>query len=125
LSISSVSTSINPRQSDQSDDGWQQFVQLVRTVNAGNLPAAQKAYESFSQSPAASVTQGSPSAGVSQALDGIGVALKAGDIDKAQQALSAIRPRAHQRNQTPPSIKTPGISPASQNVPGATLDVTA
>ena len=47
-------------QAGQSDDGWQRFTQLVAAVNAGNLPAAQKAYDGFAKSAAADLTKASP-----------------------------------------------------------------
>ncbi len=129
MSISPVSISVNPRLSGQDDDGWQQFVQLVRTVNAGNLPAAQKTYDSFVNSAAADVVRGLPNGSVAQALGKIGDALQSGDIGMAQQALSEIR-------RTPPSepaesstskrpLKAPSIFSSREKGPGATLDVTA
>src|SRR5262245_10247972 len=93
VSISSVSIPSSPRQSGGGDDGWQQFAQLVRAINAGDLPAAQKAYTNFAQSPAGGVAQGNPEGRLAQVLSKIGDALEAGDIGQAQQALSLIRPR--------------------------------
>jgi hypothetical protein len=120
LSISSVSVSINPRQGGQSDDGWQQFAQLVRAVNAGDLSAAQKAYTSFTQSPAGDLAKSNAQGRLAQALDKIGTALQSGDIGQAKEALAAIRPR---HNPPPPTVPSPGISPADPNAPGSKLDL--
>jgi hypothetical protein len=121
LSISSVSVAINPRQSGQSDDGWAQFAQLVRAVNAGDLAASQKAYDKFSQSPASELAQSNPNGRLAQALAGIGDALQAGDIAQAQKALAAIRPRNDAAGT--PTVKAPSISPAGPNAPGNKLNV--
>ena len=123
LSISSVSVSVNPRQASPADEGWQQFAQLVRSVNAGDLPAAQKAYEKFTQSPAGDLAQANSSGRLAQALDKIGKALQSGDIGQAQQALSTIRPRA-QSDQPAPTVTAPSISPAGPNAPGGKLNLT-
>jgi soluble cytochrome b562 len=123
LSISSVSVSVNPRQASQADEGWQQFAQLVRSVNAGDLPAAQKAYEKFTQSPAGDLAQANSNGRLAQALDKIGKALQSGDIGQAQQALSTIRPRA-QGDQPAPTVTAPSISPAGPNAPGGKLNLT-
>jgi hypothetical protein len=120
LSISSVSVGINPRQVSQSDDGWAQFAQLVRAVNAGDLSAAQKAYDKFTQSPAADVAQANPNGRIAQALGKIGDALQAGDIAQAQKALAALRPR---NEAATPTVAAPSISPPDPNAPGGKLDV--
>lgn len=122
MSISSVSVSINPRQGGQSDDGWQQFAQLVRAVNAGDLSAAQKAYTSFTQSSAGDLAQSNPQGRLAQALDKIGTALQSGDIDQAKEALATIRPRHNPG--APPTVQAPGIAPAGPNAPGGKLNLT-
>ena len=123
MSISSVSVSINSRQAGPADEGWQQFAQLVRSVNAGDLPAAQKAYANFTKSPAGDLAQANATGRLAQALDKIGEALQSGDIGQAQQALSAIRPRA-QGDQPAPTVTAPSISPADPNAPGSKLNLT-
>ena len=123
MSISSVSVSINSRQAGPADEGWQQFAQLVRSVNAGDLPAAQKAFENFSKSPAGDLAQANSNGRLAQVLDKIGTALRSGDIGQAQQALSAIRPRA-QSDQPAPTVNAPSISPADPNAPGGKLNLT-
>ena len=120
MSISSVPVSTNPRQGGQSDDGWQQFAQLVRAVNAGDLPAAQKAYASFTQSAAGDLAQSNPQGRLAQALSKVGSALQSGDIGQAKEALAAIRPR----HNPPPTVQSPGIAPADPNAPGGKLDLT-
>jgi hypothetical protein len=122
LSISSVSVSTNPRQAGPSDDGWQQFAQLVRAVNAGDLPAAQKAYGNFTQSPAGELAQSNSQGRLAQALSKIGTALQSGDVGRAQEALATIRPR-HNPPGAPPTVQAPGIAPAGPNAPGSKLDL--
>lgn len=122
LSISSVSVAINPRQASQSDDGWVQFAQLVRAVNAGDLSASQKAYDKFTQSPAADVAQANPNGRIAQAIGKIGDALQAGDISIAQKALAALRPRNEAANT--PTVAAPSISPAGPNAPGTKVNLT-
>jgi hypothetical protein len=126
LSISSVSVSVNPRQASAADEGWQQFAQLVRSVNAGDLPAAQKAFTKFTESPAGELAQANSNGRLAQALSRIGDALQAGDVGKAQQALASIRPRAQgdQPGAAAPVVKAPSIAPADPNAPGARLDKT-
>jgi hypothetical protein len=126
LSISSVSVSVNPRQASPADEGWQQFAQLVRSVNAGDLPAAQKAFAKFTESPAGELAQANSNGRLAQALSKIGEALQSGDIGRAQQALSSIRPRAQsdQLGAGAPTVKAPSISPADPSAPGARLDKT-
>jgi len=126
LSISSVSIAINSRQAGPADDGWQQFAQLVRTVNAGDLPAAQQAYAKFTESSAGEVAQANSNGRLAQALDKIGKALQSGDIVQAQQALASIRPRAQadQQAANAPTVKAPSISPANPGAPGRKLNLT-
>jgi hypothetical protein len=121
LSISSVSVAINPRQASLSDEGWAQFAQLVRAVNAGDLAASQKAYDKFTQSPAAEVAQSNPNGRIAQAIGKIGDALQAGDISIAQKALAALRPRNDAANT--PTVTAPSISPPDPNAPGSKLNV--
>ena len=123
MSISSVSVSLHSRQAGSADEGWQQFAQLVRSVNAGDLPAAQKAYANFTESPAGDLAQANANGRLAQTLDKIGKALQSGDIGQAQQALSSIRPRA-QSDQPAPTVKAPSISPAGPNAPGGKLNLT-
>jgi len=131
LPITSLaSQSAKTYQAGQSDDGWQRFTQLVAAVNAGNLPAAQKAYDGFAKSAAADLTKASPGSRLTQALDQVGQALQSGDIGRAQRALSSIRSRAQTDREAaaanaaqPPTIASPKMAPADQNAPGTTLDV--
>ena len=122
-----ASQSGKPYQAGQGDDGWQRFTQLVAAVNAGNLPAAQKAYDGFAKSTAADLTKSNPASRLTRALEQVGQALQSGDIGRAQQALSAIPSRARQNRDAdaanPPAIASPKTAPTDQNAPGATLDV--
>lgn len=126
MPITLASLTARTHQAGQGDEGWQRFTQLVAAVNAGNLPAAQKAYDGFSKSTAADLTKANPASRLTQALDKIGEALQSGDIAGAQQALSGIRSRA-QAAQTdatqPPTVASPKTAPTEPTVPGATLDV--
>ena len=130
LSIAPASLAAsNSYQASQSDNGWQQFAQLVSAVNAGNLSASQKAYTNFTQSPAADVAKANPDSRIARALKEIGPALQAGDIGKAQQALASLRPHGRSAGaQTGggrgPSVPAPSIVPADPNAPGAKLNVT-
>ena len=130
MSISQASlTTSNSYQASQSENGWQQFAQLVGAVNAGNLSASQKAYANFTQSPAADVANANPDGRIAQALKVIGPALQAGDIGKAQLALASLRPQgrppgAQSSGGRGPSTVTPSIVPADPNTPGARLNVT-
>ena len=130
MSIAPASlTASNSYQASQGDNGWQQFAQLVSAVNAGNLPASQKAYADFTQSAAADVAKANPDSRIAQALKAIGPALQAGDIGKAQQALASLRPQgrppgAQADGGRGPSTAAPSIVPADPNAPGAKLNVT-
>jgi hypothetical protein len=127
ISPASLATS-NSYQASQSENGWQQFAQLVGAVNAGDLSASQKAYANFTQSPAADVAKANPDSRIAQALKSIGPALQAGDIGKAQQALASLRPQGRPGAQSSggrgPSTVAPSIVPADPNAPGAKLNVT-
>lgn len=130
MSISQASlTTSNSYQASQSENGWQQFAQLVGAVNAGNLSASRKAYANFTQSPAADVANANPDGRIAQALKVIGPALQAGDIGKAQLALASLRPQgrppgAQSSGGRGPSTVAPSIVPADPNAPGARLNVT-
>jgi hypothetical protein len=130
LSISPASLAAsNSYQASQSDNGWQQFAQLVSAVNAGDLSASQKAYTNFTQSPAADVAKANPDSRIARALKEIGPALQAGDIGKAQLALASLRPQgrppgAQTGGGRGPSVPAPSIVPADPNAPGARLNVT-
>jgi hypothetical protein len=128
VSPASLSTS-NAYQASQSDNGWQQFAQLVSAVNAGDLPASQKAYANFTQSAAADVAKANPDSRIARALSQIGPALQAGDVGKAQQALASLRPHARPPGAQSgtgkgPSTLAPSIVPANPNAPGAKLNLT-
>jgi hypothetical protein len=130
LSISPASlTTSSSYQASQSENGWQQFAQLVGAVNAGNLSASQKAYANFTQSPAADVAKANPDSRIAQALKQLGPALQAGDIGTAQQALASLRPQARPPGVQAsggrgPSTAAPSIVPADPNAPGAKLNLT-
>jgi hypothetical protein len=121
LPITSLASSTGKAPASQSDEGWQRFTQLVAAVNAGNLPAARKAYDGFAKSPAADLTRANPNNRLTRALAAVGEALQSGDIPRAQQALSTIRSRA--KAATPPTVASPQTAPAEQNGPGTNLDV--
>jgi hypothetical protein len=130
LSISPASLATSSSyQASQSENGWQQFAQLVGAVNAGNLSASQKAYANFTQSPAADVAKANPDSRIAQALKQLGPALQAGDIGTAQQALASLRPQARPPGVQAsggrgPSTAAPSIVPADPNAPGAKLNLT-
>jgi hypothetical protein len=114
-----LSSASNLYQASQSDNGWQQFAQLVRAVNAGDLPASQKAYTKFTESSAADVVHANPKSRIAQALNQIGEALQSGDLARAQHALSSMRPPS------PQTGARAGVTvPVDPNAPGAKLNVT-
>lgn len=124
MPITSLASSTSTNPASQSDEGWQRFTQLVAAVNAGNLPAARKAYDGFAKSPAADLTRANPNNRLTRALGEVGEALQSGDIPRAQHALSTIRSRAQaSRADAPPTVASPKTAPAEQNAPGASLDV--
>lgn len=131
LAISSLSSfASNSYQASPGDEGWQQFVQLVRAVNSGNLSAAQQAYDGFTQSSAANVADTHPNSRLAQALNQIGPALQAGDIGQAQQALSSMRAQGigkHSHRAASTQAGAGGArspAPADPNAPGVTLNIT-
>jgi len=63
----------------------QQFAELLKSLNSGDLAGAQQAYSALSQSPAA--TKGP----LASALQQIGSALQSGDIAGAKQALTSLQ----------------------------------
>jgi DNA-binding FadR family transcriptional regulator len=129
--VSSSSTNPLPT-SQQSDDGWQSFMQMANAVKSGDLDAAQQAYTSFSQSPAAQAAAANPASPLAQALSQIAQALQSGDTDGAQQALSSLRPhhRHHHHHggggEAPQGAPTPATASSTPdpNAPGATVNLT-
>jgi len=117
----------NAYQASQADNGWQQFAQLVGAVNAGDVPAAQKAYASFTQSTAAAVARANPVSRIARALNEIGPALQARDVGKAQQALASLRPpgrSARGAGDMAAGTSAPSIVPANPDTPGTKLNLT-
>jgi hypothetical protein len=87
MAISSISSaSISPTQSFNPSAIRQAFSQLGNALQSGDLSAAQSAYTTLSQSPAA---QGNGP--FAQALQQIGQDLQSGDIAGAQKALAALQ----------------------------------
>jgi hypothetical protein len=124
LPITSLASSTAAYQASQSDEGWQRFTQLVAAVNAGNLPAARKAYDGFAKSPAADLTRANPNNRLTRALGEVGEALQSGDIPRAQHALSTIRSRPPASSaDAPPTVASPKTAPSEPNGPGTSLDV--
>jgi hypothetical protein len=90
MAISAISpSSVSPAQSFGPSAIGQAFSQLGSALQSGNLTAAQSAYNTLSQSPAA---QGSGP--FAQALQQIGQDLQSGDIAGAQKALAALQQQA-------------------------------
>jgi hypothetical protein len=126
LPITLAPLNANSYQASPGDDGWQRFTQLVAAVNAGNLPAAQKAYDGFANSTAADLAKANPGSRLTQALVQIGEALQGGDVGRAQQALTTLRSRAQtNRDEGTPAltVASPKTAPSDQSGPGATFDV--
>jgi len=82
-------------QTGNSQDNFSAFEQLAAALQAGNLAAAQQAYNSL-----ASLTQNSPSgqssSQVSADFNALGQALQSGDLSAAQQAFSTFQQAALQ-----------------------------
>ena len=126
LSVSPAAAfTANSYQASKSDNGWQQFAQLVSAVNAGDLSASQKAYATFTQSSAADVARASPNSRIAQALTLIGPALQDGDVGRAQQALASWGPKSRTPAAQPAANNSPNLSvPVNPNAPGSTLNLT-
>jgi hypothetical protein len=75
----------------------QLFAALTTSLNARDLPAAQKAYASLSELPRFG-NPSNPSGPFAQAMDQIGQTLRNGDLSSAQQALSSLRQRGRDGN---------------------------
>jgi hypothetical protein len=138
VSLASAASFQNP------NDPRQQFLQLARAINSGNLAGAQQAFAQLSQTLGGSSGSGSNASQnrndpVSQALATIGQALQSGDIGAAQQALASLQQaqggRGHHHHhgqrsdvdqsgsQVTGTVATPAsVSPATT---GTSLDVTA
>lgn len=111
----------------------QQFAELLKSLNSGDLAGAQQAYSALSQSPAA--TKGP----LASALQQIGSALQSGNIADAKQALTSLQQQfaahrghhhhgggskqADSSSTTAPSATTTA-APADPSV-GANVDTTA
>jgi DNA-binding FadR family transcriptional regulator len=141
MAISGVSLA-SPTSLQNPNDPRQQFLQLARAINSGNLTGAQQAFAQLSQT-LGSTANGNTDAGNSndplmQALGAIGQALQSGDIGAAQQALASLQQaqgvRGHRHHHgradaspqggTDPSTPSPppSVTPATT---GANVDVTA
>ena len=93
MAVSGISSSsVNGYQPSQQDSLRQQFQQLVKSLNSGDLSGAQQAYASLTQAQGA--TQIDPNSPFGQALAQIGKSLQSGDLAGAQQALSSLKQQA-------------------------------
>ena len=136
VSLASAASFQNP------NDPRQQFLQLARAINSGNLAGAQQAFAQLSQTlgnTAGGNNSSSSNGPVTQALAVIGQALQSGDIGAAQQALASL-PQAqggrghrhhhgHRADADQNGSQNPGAAGAPASVSpataGTTLDVTA
>jgi hypothetical protein len=95
MAVSGISSSsVNSYQPSRQDSFRQQFLQLAKSLNSGDLAGAQQAYTSLTQ--AQGSTQIDPNSPFGQALTQIGKSLQSGDITGAQQALSALKQQGAQ-----------------------------
>jgi hypothetical protein len=95
MAVSGISSSsVNGYQPSQQDDFRQQFLQLAKSLNSGDLAGAQQAYASLTQ--AQGSTQIDPNSPFGQALSQIGKSLQSGDLSGAQQALSSLKQQGAQ-----------------------------
>ena len=141
MAISGVSLA-SPTSFQNPNDPRQQFAQLAKAINSGDLTGAQQAFAQLSQTLGnnsnASNPAGNSNDPFSQALAAIGQALQSGDIGGAQQALAALQQRAQgarghhhhgHRGNAGQNGDANAVSPATSSVTagptGATVDVTA
>jgi hypothetical protein len=107
----------------------QLFVQLIKSIQSGDLAGAQKAYASLTQ--AQSDTASDPNDPFSQAMQQIGASLQSENIGGAQQALSTLqhelegKHQAHHHHRSggslPPAPTT--VAPADGTDPNGTVVV--
>ncbi len=140
MAISGVSLGA-PTSFQNPNDPRQQFIQLAKAINSGDLTGAQQAYAVLSQTLGSNADNPSASSNdpVSQALAAIGQALQSGDIGAAQQALSSLQQaqgaRGHHHHHGhradagsaggATASSTPAPSSITSGTTGTTLDVTA
>lgn len=112
MSISAISNSsllYPPTQQDSAAPPA--FGQLARSITSGDLSGAQQAFATLTQSQSTSTSPIDPNSQLGQTLSQIGQALQSGNIDSAQQALTAGRGQArgghhHGGRQAQPSTDT-------------------
>ena len=141
MAISGVSLG-SPTSLQNPNDPRQQFVQLAKAINSGDLAGAQQAYAVLSQALGTNTNGGNAANSndpFSQALAAIGQALQSGDIGAAQQALSSLQQaqgarghhhhHGHRADTASAGGTTAGSASAPSSIPsgtiGTTLDVTA
>src|SRR5690242_16949506 len=93
MAISGVSLA-SPSSFQNPNDPRQQFIQLAKAINSGNLAGAQQAFAQLGQTLGGNSNGGNggnPDDPLSQALTTIGQALQSGDIGAAQQALATLQ----------------------------------
>ena len=131
MGISAVSSSSTTPQT-QTDNGWQQFMQLAKAIQSGDTNAAQQAYTTFTQSAAGKQAASDPNSPLAQALSQIGQSLQSGDVSGAQQALASLKPQGHHHHHhhggggaAQAGGSAQPTVPTDPNAPGANVNVTA
>jgi hypothetical protein len=135
MTVSAVSSSsTNPYQNSALADFRQNFMQMAKAINSGNLSDAQQAFATLSnqqgngQAPAVD-----PNSPLGQALSQIGQELQNGDLSSAQQTLSALKSstqaahHGHHHHAKPASDSeaSEGASTASDGTTGSNVNVLA
>ena len=95
MAVSAVSSTSSFQQTSPQAQFRQDFTQLAKSIQSGDLSGAQQAFASLSQLQGNGQGPGSnPNSPFGQALSQIGQALQNGDISGAQQALQSLAQQA-------------------------------
>ena len=134
MAVSGISSSSIPStQATNQQNPPQLFVQLIKSIQSGDLSGAQQAYSSLSQSQGSNA--GDPNDPFAQAMNQIGKSLKSGDIGGAQQALATLQHELEGKHQThhhhrhgggsPPPAPTTVTATDGSSTTGSAIDVIA
>ena len=134
-SISAVSASATGSlQTVDQGSSRQQFLQLMKAINSGDLSGARQAYAALTQAQTDTGKQPDPNSPIGQALAQIGQALQSGDINGAQQALAALKQQQgqgghhhhhHAAGGAGPASAAPAATPASSPSTSGAVDIVA
>jgi len=95
MAVSAISSTSSYQQTSPQAQFRQDFSQLAKSIQSGDLSGAQQAFASLTQLQGNGQGPGSnPNSPIGQALSQIGQALRNGDISGAQQALQSLAQQA-------------------------------